>query len=179
MIDIIIIIFYTILCFILPTIILFKQKKCENNHNLINSAKFLGMTLIFILLCFLAQYIFDYNSYTIKECGSLCIERTNHPIFLLLGLTIQLISTTIYYLMYKKLLLKTSNFIRYIYPIIYFSITTFFFVFSSLIYISFFGPFVIKNIFLNIYRYLVFLFQVLIYPLDMYLYLLKKKFKKN
>lgn len=160
--------------FIIPSIFLFK-KDINNNKEidkLKELTKFFLFTMLLVIMFFVSASIYLYHTISLDSCGRLCQNYTNNWYKVLLGLIIQIINITIYYLIYKNVLLKFHSIkskLKYLLVFIYATMILCTSITGIFIYNGFLGHFIINNILLHIFRWITIIYPLIIYPLDIFI----------
>ena len=134
---------------------------------------------MYTILLIISYYIYNHNPITIKTaCTIFCTYYyTTNVIFIIIGLSLYLVANLLFYYYTKKTLLVLFNTkVKYLILITYSIIGYLGIIFGILSFFGFMGIFVIDNIFLNLFRYIITYSLLLIYPIDI---LVIDKLKKN
>ncbi len=169
------IILFLILSTILPTIFLFKRIKINPSNNVFR-LKYLGLycltTIIYIFIFIISFNIYLYNYQTLDNCGFLCSNYTNSTFNIILGLSIHLINSLLFYILSKKIIIKfhiEGSKLKYLILSIYTVIIICIFILSNFVFGGILGHFVIKNSILNIIRWIIIFLPLFICFIDIFI----------
>lgn len=157
---------FTLFIFLPSYTLIKKYKDNDKSSKLKTFFYYLLINILFIILFRVSAYIYLYNYTNLDSCGFLCLNYTNDLYKVIIGLLLQLFNVILYYYLSKKIFIKYSSKIRYLFLFIYFSIIFCLFIFSFFVYAGFLGNFIINNILVNILRYIVIFIPLLIFPID-------------
>lgn len=130
-------------------------------------SKYSLIILLHIILSITSIIIYLFNTKLLDN-----YNYTNSPINIIIGLTIYTISTNIFCLLSIKTILKLINSkFKYLIFILYLTINYTTSVIAYCMFGQLLGKFIIDNIFLNLFRWIVIYHSILIFPI----YILKEK----
>lgn len=168
-------ILFLILGIILPTIFLFKRTKIKPVDEVFK-LKYFGLycliTFIYLLTFLISASIYLYNLKIIDSCGYLCQNYTNSPINIIVGLSIHLINSLLFYTFSKKTIIKfhtEGSKLKYLIISIFTIMLLCIFFLSYYAFGSFLGKFIINNIILNIIRWVIIFLPLFIYSIDTFI----------
>ncbi len=178
---IICIILFLILGIILPTYLLFKRTKIKPSNKLFKlkyCSLYCLITLLYLIIFLISASIYLYNMQVIDNCGYLCTNYTNSTINIIIGLSIHLLNNLLYYLFFKKIIIKfqtEGSKIKYLILVIFTTILSCVFVLSYFAFGQFLGHFIIYNSILNVIRWITIFSPLFFYFIDI---LIIEKIKK-
>lgn len=169
---IICIILFLILGIILPTIFLFKRTKINPDNNVFK-LKYCGLycliTFLYLLTFLISASIYLYNIKIIDSCGYLCQNYTNSNINIIVGLSIHLINSLLFYIFSKNIIIKfhiEGSKLKYLILSIFTIMLICIFFLSYYAFGNFLGNFIINNTILNIIRWIIIFLPLFVYSID-------------
>lgn len=172
---IICIILFLILGIILPTIFLFKRTKINPDNNVFK-LKYCGLycliTFLYLLTFLISASIYLYNLKIIDSCGYLCQNYTNSNINIIVGLSIHLINSLLFYIFSKKIIIKfhiEGSKLKYLILSIFTIMLICIFFLSYYAFGNFLGNFIINNTILNIIRWIIIFLPLFVYSIDTFI----------
>lgn len=169
---IICIILFLILGIILPTIFLFKRTKINPDNNVFK-LKYCGLycliTFLYLLTFLISASIYLYNLKIIDSCGYLCQNYTNSNINIIVGLSIHLINSLLFYIFSKNIIIKfhiEGSKLKYLILSIFTIMLICIFFLSYYAFGNFLGNFIINNTILNIIRWIIIFLPLFVYSID-------------
>lgn len=172
---IICIILFLILGIILPTIFLFKRTKINPDNNVFK-LKYCGLycliTFLYLLTFLISASIYLYNLKIIDSCGYLCQNYTNSNINIIVGLSIHLINSLLFYIFSKNIIIKfhiEGSKLKYLILSIFTIMLICIFFLSYYAFGNFLGNFIINNTILNIIRWIIIFLPLFLYSIDTFI----------
>lgn len=172
---IICIILFLILGIILPTIFLFKRTKINPDNNVFK-LKYCGLycliTFLYLLTFLISASIYLYDLKIIDSCGYLCQNYTNSNINIIVGLSIHLINSLLFYIFSKNIIIKfhiEGSKLKYLILSIFTIMLICIFFLSYYAFGNFLGNFIINNTILNIIRWIIIFLPLFLYSIDTFI----------